>query len=114
ELPEGARREYTAGLGAHLSKHFAVDAAYLYLDQEDRNGRVLLSGPDTGTYSFHANLFGVSVIVRFSHQVNRSDPAKHEIDSSTSRRRDARGDVRSRSWPSRPSSFVPNGTSRRR
>jgi long-chain fatty acid transport protein len=65
ELPEGARREYTAGLGAHLSKHFAVDAAYLYLDQEDRNGRVLLSGPDTGTYSFHANLFGVSVIVRF-------------------------------------------------
>ena len=65
DLPEGARLEYTAGLGARLSKHFAVDAAYQYIDQEDRKGRVLLSGPDTGTFSFHANLFAATVIVRF-------------------------------------------------
>ena len=65
ELPEGARREYTVGLGARLSHRFAVDVAYQYIDQEDRNGRVLLTGPDTGTYRFHANLFGATVVVRF-------------------------------------------------
>jgi long-chain fatty acid transport protein len=65
DLPEGARMEYTAGFGAGLSQHLGVDFAYQYIKQEDRNGRVLLTGPDTGTYAFHANLFGVSVIVHF-------------------------------------------------
>jgi long-chain fatty acid transport protein len=65
DLPEGARREYTAGFGARFSRHFTLDVAYQYIDQEDRNGRVLLSGPDTGVYAFHANLFGATAIVRF-------------------------------------------------
>jgi len=65
DLPEGARLEYTAGVGARLNRRFAVDFAYQYIDQEDRNGRVLLTGPDTGTYAFHANLFGATVTVGF-------------------------------------------------
>jgi opacity protein-like surface antigen len=65
DLPEGARMEYAAGLGARLSERVAVDVAYQYIDQEDREGRVLLSGPDTGTYAFHANLVGAALIVRF-------------------------------------------------
>jgi long-chain fatty acid transport protein len=65
DLPEGARTEYTAGVGARFSRHVGVDAAYQYINQEDRNGRVLLTGPDTGTYGFHANLFGATVIFRF-------------------------------------------------
>jgi len=65
DLPEGGRMEYTAGLGAGLSHHLSLDVAYQYIRQEDRSGRVLLTGPDTGTYAFHANLFGATVIVRF-------------------------------------------------
>jgi long-chain fatty acid transport protein len=65
DLPEGARTEYTAGLGARLSNRLGVDLAYQYIKQEDRDGRVLLTGPDTGTYIFHANLFGATVILRF-------------------------------------------------
>jgi len=65
DLPEGARVEYSAGLGARLSEGVTVDVAYQYNDQEDREGRVLLSGPDTGTYAFHANLFGATLVVRF-------------------------------------------------
>ena len=65
DLPEGARLEYTAGLGARLNDRFSVDVAYQYIDQETRTGRTLLSGPDTGSYAFHANLFGVSLVLRF-------------------------------------------------
>lgn len=65
DLPEGARTEYTAGLGARLSPRFAFDIAYQYIRQEDRDGRVLLQGPDTGTYAFHANLFGATAVVKF-------------------------------------------------
>jgi long-chain fatty acid transport protein len=65
DLPEGARREYAAGLGARFSRRLGVDLAYQYIDQEDRSGRVLLTGPDTGTYTFHANLFGASLVVHF-------------------------------------------------
>jgi len=65
DLPEGARTEYTAGIGARLNNRFGVDLAYQYIRQEDRNGRVLLAGPDTGTYAFHAHLFGASVNIRF-------------------------------------------------
>ena len=65
DLPEGARVEYTAGLGARLNDRFSVDVAYQYIDQETRNGRTLLSGPDTGNDAFHANLFGVSLVMRF-------------------------------------------------
>jgi len=65
DLPEGARVEYTAGLGARLNDRFSLDAAYQYIDQETRNGRTRFSGPDTGRYAFHANLFGVSLVTRF-------------------------------------------------
>lgn len=65
DLPEGARVEYTAGLGARLSDRFSVDVAYQYIDQERRDGRTLLTGPDTGSYAFHANLFGASLVMRF-------------------------------------------------
>jgi long-chain fatty acid transport protein len=65
DLPEGARVEYTAGFGARLSDRFGFDVAYQYIKQEDRNGRVLLTGPDTGTYSFHANLVGATISARF-------------------------------------------------
>ncbi|HMF97441.1 MAG TPA: outer membrane protein transport protein [Vicinamibacterales bacterium] len=65
DLPEGARLEYTAGVGARFNTRFGIDLAYQYIDQEDRNGRVLLTGPDTGTYTFHANLFGASLVVHF-------------------------------------------------
>jgi long-chain fatty acid transport protein len=65
DLPEGARMEYTAGLGARMNDRFSVDVAYQYIDQETRDGRTLVSGPDTGTYAFHANLFGVSLLMRF-------------------------------------------------
>jgi long-chain fatty acid transport protein len=65
DLPEGARMEYTAGIGARVGSHVGVDAAYQYIKQEDRNGRVLLTGPDTGTYAFHANLFAATVTFRF-------------------------------------------------
>ncbi len=65
DLPEGARVEYTAGLGARLNDRFSVDAAYQYIHQDTRNGRTLLSGPDTGSYAFHANLFGASLVMSF-------------------------------------------------
>ena len=65
DLPEGARVEYTAGLGLRLTGQFSLDVAYQYIAQEDRSGRVLLRGPDTGTYAFHANLFGAAAVLRF-------------------------------------------------
>lgn len=65
DLPEGARVEYTAGLGLGVSRGFGVDIAYQHISQEDRTGRVLLTGPDTGNYTFHGNLFGATAIFRF-------------------------------------------------
>ncbi|HXD21130.1 MAG TPA: outer membrane protein transport protein [Vicinamibacterales bacterium] len=65
DLPEGARTEYTAGLGARVSRGLVIDVAYQHIAQQDRSGRVLLRGPNTGTYAFHANLFGATATVRF-------------------------------------------------
>jgi long-chain fatty acid transport protein len=65
DLPEGARVEFTMGVGARLGNRLAVDVAYQHIQQQDRNGRVLQDGPDTGIYTFHANLVGATVIVRF-------------------------------------------------
>ncbi|HKC39246.1 MAG TPA: outer membrane protein transport protein, partial [Gemmatimonadales bacterium] len=65
DLPEGARVEYTAGLGARVSRGLVIDVAYQHIAQQDRSGRLLLRGPDTGTYAFHANLFGATATVRF-------------------------------------------------
>ena len=65
DLPEGARKEYTAGVGLRFSEGVALDLAYQYIDQEKRDGRVLLTGPDTGVYTFHANLFGAALVLKF-------------------------------------------------
>jgi long-chain fatty acid transport protein len=65
DLPEGARVELTAGAGVRVQRGVWIDLAYMRLYQQDRSGRVTLTGPDTGTYAFHANLFGASAVIRF-------------------------------------------------
>ena len=65
DLPEAARVEFTAGAGAALSRHLALDVAYQHISQSDTGGRVQISGPPTGTYAFHADLFGATLVVRF-------------------------------------------------
>ncbi len=71
-LPEGARREYTVGLGAQLSRTLRFDVAYQYLDQVDRAGRTTdggMSRPtpavNNGVYSFNAHLLGIGLAVVF-------------------------------------------------
>lgn len=65
-LPEGARAEYSAGFGYRLGSHFRLDAAYMYLDQEERGGRTVPHGqPNNGTYAFYAHLFGASLVFHF-------------------------------------------------
>ncbi len=71
-LPEGAREEFSAGFGRKFGRA-SLDAYYLYLHQGDRAGRTV--GPpsgqpattalNNGTYSFMANLFGVTFAVAF-------------------------------------------------
>jgi long-chain fatty acid transport protein len=65
-LPEAPRVEYNLGLGVNVSRALRVDAAYMYLDQENRTGRTLPSpAPNSGDYRFHAHLFGFSLVYRF-------------------------------------------------
>ena len=71
-LPEGSRSEFTVGFGRKLGRA-RVDAYYMYLHQPDRAGRTV--GPasgvapttalNNGTYTFMANLFGVTFGVGF-------------------------------------------------
>jgi long-chain fatty acid transport protein len=63
-LPEGSRREFTAGFGSELSKKIRLDFFYMYLHQPDRAGRTLAM-PNNGVYSFMANLFGASMTFGF-------------------------------------------------
>ena len=65
DLPEGGRWLVTGGLGVDVSTSMRMDLAYMYLKQEDRAGRTQLTGPDTGVYTFHANLFGATLVWRF-------------------------------------------------
>lgn len=65
DLPEGGRWLVTGGLGLNVSKSMRMDLAYMYLKQEERDGRTQLTGPDTGVYTFHANLFGATLVWRF-------------------------------------------------
>jgi long-chain fatty acid transport protein len=65
DLPEGGRWLVTAGLGLRMSANTRLDLAYMYLKQEERDGRTQLTGPDTGTFSFDANLFGATLVWRF-------------------------------------------------
>lgn len=72
-LPEGARNEFTGGLGFDLSSRLHVDLAYQYIAQNKRRGRVRepLPGDDpteelnSGLYTFNAHLFGATFRVGF-------------------------------------------------
>jgi long-chain fatty acid transport protein len=65
-LPEGARTEFTAGLGFQFNPKFHLDLSYMYINQADRRGR---TGSDpavtNGLYNFSANLFGASLAFSF-------------------------------------------------
>ncbi len=74
-LPEGARQEYTVGLGLNVSPRARIDFGYMYLHQGERAGRTTTGGyeyPDpvpvsvnNGTYSFKANIFNATLALRF-------------------------------------------------
>ena len=63
-LPEAGRTSFTLGIGGRLADHLTVDAAYQYIDQADRQGRVL-PGPNTGLYEFDAHLVGLNFAFAF-------------------------------------------------
>jgi len=72
-LPEGNRKEATIGAGFHLTKAIELNAAYQYLKQDDREGRVREAAAgaqpttalNSGTYSFSGNLFGATLTFHF-------------------------------------------------
>jgi long-subunit fatty acid transport protein len=65
-LPEGARTEFTAGLGFQFSQQFHLDLSYMYINQADRRGRTVSDPTVTnGLYNFSANLFGASLAFSF-------------------------------------------------
>lgn len=71
-LPEGRRLEFTIGYGRQLTDLVRVDAAYQYIRQEKRRGRMRnpLPGQDpldltAGLYEFNANLFGLTLNFSF-------------------------------------------------
>jgi long-chain fatty acid transport protein len=71
-LPEASRVQLAVGLGQRLADALSIDVYYLHLFQDDRRGRTTDGGlavPTTavnnGIYSFHANLFGASLVFRF-------------------------------------------------
>lgn len=67
-LPEAERNSLTAGLGWR-SGPFVIDAAYMYLGQQDRRGRVRNPAPgevpttslNSGTYGFEGHLIGLTL-----------------------------------------------------
>ena len=68
-LPEGQRNEFTAGATVKLARSLTADVAYQFVRQGDRRGRtrepifnqVPTTGLNTGLYTLHAHLFGVSL-----------------------------------------------------
>lgn len=65
-LPEGERAEFTLGFGTRLGSKLHVDAAYQYINQENRRGRSVEFGePDNGLYEFKAHLFGATLTYTF-------------------------------------------------
>jgi long-chain fatty acid transport protein len=72
-LPEGARNEFTGGLGWDISSRVGVDFAYQFIAQDQRRGRVREPLPgdapsvdlNSGLYSFNAHLFGATLRVGF-------------------------------------------------
>jgi long-chain fatty acid transport protein len=62
-IPDAPRREYSAGATLRLSPRSAIDAAYQYIDQQDRRGETSDAG--TGVYHMNANMFSVSWRIGF-------------------------------------------------
>lgn len=65
-LPEGARNEFTLGLGVNLNDNLHADFGYQYILQNDRRGRVHdASIGNTGLYTFTAHLLGAGLVYTF-------------------------------------------------
>ncbi|NJD11432.1 MAG: hypothetical protein FIB01_13680 [Gemmatimonadetes bacterium] len=72
-LPEANRKEATIGAGINLTKAIELNAAYQYLQQDDREGRVKeaaggaqpTTALNTGTYSFGGHLLGATLTFHF-------------------------------------------------
>jgi long-chain fatty acid transport protein len=71
-LPEAPRREFTAGFTVRLFRNARLDAAYQFVDQQDRRGRTTDGGlaiptpaVNNGSYQYHANLLGASLVLGF-------------------------------------------------
>lgn len=64
-LPEGDRNEGVIGFGYQLGPTLEVNAAYQYLRQQKRRGRVQDLPINTGLYEFNAHLFGLTLTARF-------------------------------------------------
>lgn len=71
-LPEGLRNEVTFGYSLQATRGVRVDAAYQYIRQDDRRGRLRnpLPGEDAvdlnaGLYQFRAHLFGLTLHLAF-------------------------------------------------
>jgi long-chain fatty acid transport protein len=71
-LPEGARTEFTGGLGAGLTNTLHLDIAYQYINQADRRGRTTDGGlakptaaVNNGLYQFNASLIGATLTYKF-------------------------------------------------
>jgi long-chain fatty acid transport protein len=63
-LPEGARNEFTVGIGTELARGIKLDAAYQLILQQDRRGRAG-TAYNNGLYTFGANLFGAGLSYTF-------------------------------------------------
>jgi long-chain fatty acid transport protein len=69
-LPEAGRVEFIVGAGYQLTGGIRVDGALQYIKQSDRRGRIIdyeLGDPDpnSGSYKFHALLFGLGFSFAF-------------------------------------------------
>jgi long-chain fatty acid transport protein len=65
-LPEGARNEFTLGVGWTVHPKMKVDFGYQYIRQNDRRGRVHDETiGNTGLYTFKGNLFGLGLSYTF-------------------------------------------------
>lgn len=65
-LPEGARNEFTLGLGAELTPKLHADLGYQFIKQNDRRGRIHdATVGNSGIYQFSAHLVGVGLSYTF-------------------------------------------------
>jgi long-chain fatty acid transport protein len=73
-LPENERNYYTAGVAYRFRNGVGVDAAYQFINQADRRGRVRPGGIDpseaVGLYTADASTFGVTLSYRFGRMMH--------------------------------------------